>query len=86
MPLLQTFRNLSSKARIGVGVGLLAWGAIGLRVSDRAEEQYFKPSEEDRSALRELAPRITVVDRDARYEVPSSPPPPPPPNPNNGNK
>jgi hypothetical protein len=47
-----------------VGVGLLAWGAIGLRLSDTAEERYgLKPTEEDREALRNLGPRITVVDR-----------------------
>jgi hypothetical protein len=48
-----------------VGLGLLAWGFVGLRLSDRAEEQYFKPTEEDRAALREITPRITAVDRDS---------------------
>ncbi|KAI1823108.1 hypothetical protein F4861DRAFT_347532 [Xylaria intraflava] len=66
MSLLQSFRNLSSKARIGVGLGLLAWGAIGLQLSDRAEERYFKPTEEDRAALREMAPRITAIDHDTK--------------------
>ncbi|KAI1306868.1 hypothetical protein F5Y03DRAFT_130392 [Xylaria venustula] len=60
---LQSFRNLSPKTRIGVGLGLLAWGVIGLQLSDRAEDRYFKPTEEDRAQLRELAPRITTVDR-----------------------
>ncbi|KAI1133756.1 hypothetical protein F5Y10DRAFT_4454 [Nemania abortiva] len=63
MSLLQSFRNLSPKTRIGVGLGLLAWGAIGLQLSDRAEERYFKPTEEDRAALRQVTPRITVVDK-----------------------
>ncbi|KAI1816909.1 hypothetical protein GGS20DRAFT_132638 [Poronia punctata] len=63
MSLLQVFRNLSPKTRIGVGLGLLAWGFVGLQLSDRAEERYFKPTEEDVAALRELAPRITVVER-----------------------
>ncbi|KAI1186254.1 hypothetical protein F5B17DRAFT_431791 [Nemania serpens] len=65
MSLLQSFRNLSPKTRIGVGLGLLAWGAIGLQLSDRAEERYFKPTEEDRAALHQLTPRITTVDRDS---------------------
>ncbi|KAJ2987622.1 hypothetical protein NUW58_g4400 [Xylaria curta] len=53
MPLLQSFRNLSPKTRIGVGLGLLAWGAVGLQISDRTEERYFKPTEEDHAALRD---------------------------------
>ncbi|KAI0430157.1 hypothetical protein F5Y09DRAFT_238551 [Xylaria sp. FL1042] len=60
---LQSFRNLSPRTRIGVGLGLLAWGVIGLQLSDRAEERYFKPTEEDHAQLREMAPRIITVDR-----------------------
>jgi hypothetical protein len=44
---------------------MLAWGFIGLQLSDRAEERYFKPTEEDRAALREMAPRITAVERES---------------------
>lgn len=62
--MLRTFRNLSPKTRIGVGLGLLAWGVVGLQLSDRAEERYFKPTEEDRAALRQMAPQIVTVDRD----------------------
>ncbi|KAI0396369.1 hypothetical protein F5Y17DRAFT_419740 [Xylariaceae sp. FL0594] len=65
MSLLQSFRGLSPNTRIGVGLGLLAWGFIGLQLSDRAEEQYFKPSEQDFAALREMAPRITAVERES---------------------
>ncbi|KAI0011276.1 hypothetical protein F4779DRAFT_615743 [Xylariaceae sp. FL0662B] len=65
MSLLQSFRNLSPRTRIGVGLGLLAWGFVGLQLSDRAEERFgLTPSEEDKAALRQLGPRITVVDRD----------------------
>ncbi|KAI1496553.1 hypothetical protein F5X99DRAFT_64294 [Biscogniauxia marginata] len=64
MSLLQSFRNLSLRMRLGIGVGLLAWGFVGLQLSDRAEEKYFKASEEDKAALRDLGPRITTVDRD----------------------
>ncbi|KAI1807146.1 hypothetical protein F4811DRAFT_507018 [Daldinia bambusicola] len=64
MSLLQSFRNLSSRARIGVGLGLLAWGAIGLQLSDRAEERYgFTPTDEDKAALDKILPSVTVVDR-----------------------
>jgi hypothetical protein len=51
--------------RLGVGVGLLAWGFVGLQLSDRAEERYgFTPSAADREKLDSLAPRIVAVDRD----------------------
>ncbi|KAI1403402.1 hypothetical protein F4819DRAFT_484672 [Hypoxylon fuscum] len=64
MSLLQSFRNLSPRTRVGVGLGLLAWGAIGLQLSDRAEERYgFTPTEEDKAALAKVMPRITAVDR-----------------------
>ncbi|KAI2624372.1 hypothetical protein GGR54DRAFT_573582 [Hypoxylon sp. NC1633] len=64
MSLLQSFRNLSFRTRIGVGLGLLAWGAIGLHLSDRAEERYgFRPSEEDKAALARAMPSITTVAR-----------------------
>ncbi|KAI2621359.1 hypothetical protein GGS21DRAFT_494634 [Xylaria nigripes] len=68
----QFYRNLSPKARIGVGLGLLAWGAIGIQLSDRAEERYFQPTEEDRAALRQMAPRITMVERDGDTKLQSA--------------
>ncbi|KAI5926145.1 hypothetical protein F4810DRAFT_580979 [Camillea tinctor] len=66
MSLLQSFRNLSPRMRLGVGVGLLAWGVIGLQLSDRAEETYFKASEEEKAALKNLGPRITTIERSER--------------------
>ncbi|CAJ2513801.1 Uu.00g019200.m01.CDS01 [Anthostomella pinea] len=64
MSLIQSFRNLSRRTRIGVGVGLLAWGVIGLQLADRAEERYgFTPTEADREALSKMAPKITTVER-----------------------
>ncbi|KAI5868656.1 hypothetical protein GGS23DRAFT_42756 [Durotheca rogersii] len=65
MSLLQSFRNLSPRMRLGVGLGLLAWGVIGLQLSDRAEERYgLAPTEEDKAALSKILPRITTVERD----------------------
>lgn len=49
---------------MGVGIGILAWGFIGLQLSDRAEEKFgLKPTEEDKAALSQLAPRIVAVDK-----------------------
>ncbi|XDG09130.1 hypothetical protein ABKA04_008745 [Annulohypoxylon sp. FPYF3050] len=59
-----SFRNLSPRTRIGVGLGLLTWGAVGLHLSDRAEERYgLTPTEDDKAALAKVLPRITAVDR-----------------------
>ncbi|OBT55315.1 hypothetical protein VE04_04052 [Pseudogymnoascus sp. 24MN13] len=59
------FRALTPKAQGLIGMGLLSWGAIGLYASDAAEEKLgFKPSEEEKAALRAATPRISVVDRE----------------------
>lgn len=72
MSLLQSFRNLSPRARIGVGLGLLAWGAIGLQLDDRAEARYgFTPTEDDKAALAKILPSVTVVERKNEGEGPS---------------
>ncbi|KAI0111952.1 hypothetical protein F4814DRAFT_374424 [Daldinia grandis] len=64
MSLLQSFRNLSPRTRIGVGLGLLAWGAIGLQLADRAEARYgFTPTEDDKAALAKILPSVTAVER-----------------------
>jgi hypothetical protein len=66
MSLLQSFKNLAPKTRLFVGAGLLAWGFVGLRLSDSAEERYgLKPTEEDREALRNLGPRLVTLDRNS---------------------
>ncbi|KAF4513527.1 hypothetical protein G6O67_000790 [Ophiocordyceps sinensis] len=62
--MFSTFKNLSPKLRLGVGVGVIAWGLAGLYTSDRAEEKFgFVPSDEDKEQLRKWTPRLTAVDR-----------------------
>jgi len=61
----RTFKSLSPKTRISVGVAFLAWGTIGLYISDKAEKKLgLEPSEKDREALEAVVPRITLVDRE----------------------
>lgn len=46
---------------MAVGAGFLAWGTIGLYLSDTAEKKLgMEPSEQDKAAL----PRIIAVERD----------------------
>ncbi|KUJ10240.1 uncharacterized protein LY89DRAFT_723501 [Mollisia scopiformis] len=65
--MLQSFRNLSPRTRIGVGIAFLAWGTIGLYISDNAEKRLgFEATEKDREALGVVVPRITVVEREGK--------------------
>ncbi|RDW58070.1 hypothetical protein BP6252_13481 [Coleophoma cylindrospora] len=59
--LYSSFRNLSPRTRMTVGLGFLAWGTIGLYLSDSAEKKFgMEPTEKDKAAL----PRIITVERD----------------------
>lgn len=42
----------------------MAWGAIGLYLSDRSENWGMKPSNEDKEALSRMVPKIRVVDNE----------------------
>jgi len=58
---------LSSNAKLGFGVGMLAWGIVGLRLSDKAEEKLgYTPTEADKAALERLTPKIHAVSRGER--------------------
>ncbi|KAM4056815.1 hypothetical protein HRG_003679 [Hirsutella rhossiliensis] len=62
--MLSTFKNLSPKLRLGVGVGVIAWGLAGLYLSDRAEEKFgLTPSDQDKELLRKWTPRVIAVDK-----------------------
>lgn len=61
----RSFKALSPQTRMLVGLGILAWGSIGLYVSDAAEKKFgLEPSEKDKEALEAVTPRIIVVDRE----------------------
>ncbi|KAM0628157.1 hypothetical protein ACHAPW_007457 [Verticillium nonalfalfae] len=60
--MFQTFRNLSARTRIGVGIGIIGWGLAGHYLADRAEETYKAPAE-DKAVVDRYVPRVTVVDR-----------------------
>ncbi|ROW14637.1 hypothetical protein VPNG_03236 [Cytospora leucostoma] len=65
MSFWQAYQGLSARARLGVGIGFLAWGVAGLYLSDRAEEKFgYTPTEQDKASLEKLKPKIHVVDRD----------------------
>ena len=52
---------------MGVGFGIIAWGAGGLYLSDRAEDKFgYTPTDQDREDLRKMTPRIVTVDREEK--------------------
>lgn len=66
-PAARSYRNLSPRARLGLGAALLAWGVVGLQLSDRAGERLgILPPDPGPAADhdgRDAIPRLTVVDR-----------------------
>ncbi|KAM0472372.1 hypothetical protein ACHAPE_000791 [Trichoderma viride] len=62
--MFKAYTNLAPKTRLGVGAAIIAWGCAGLYLSDKAEEKFgYTPTEEDKSALRDMAPKITTVEK-----------------------
>lgn len=61
----RAYQNLSSRTRLGVGAGILAWGVVGLYISDAAEDKLgLTPTEKDKEELDKWKPHLTVVDRE----------------------
>ncbi|KAE9966300.1 hypothetical protein EG328_009019 [Venturia inaequalis] len=66
MTLWTWYNGLPQKTRLIAGVGVMAYAAGALYLSDRAEEKFgLKATEEDREELRKALPRITTVERDS---------------------
>ncbi|RAL64298.1 hypothetical protein DID88_002190 [Monilinia fructigena] len=56
MSLLSSFRALPPRTRAMIGASFLAWGTIGLYLSDTAEKKLgFEPTEQDKARM----PRFT---------------------------
>ena len=65
MPLWQSYRSLSTRTRLLIGGGIMAYATLGLFLSDKAEETFgLVPSQEDKQRLQEAIPKIHVVNRD----------------------
>ena len=60
----RAYKNLKPLHRAGLGAAVIAWGAAGLWLSDRAEERYFTPTEEEKMRIERVIPRVTWVDKE----------------------
>ena len=61
----RAYRNLSTRTRLMIGGGIIAYGTLGLFVSDKAEQAFgFAPTEEDRRRLKEAIPKIHTIERE----------------------
>ncbi|KAM0251143.1 hypothetical protein ACHAQJ_008313 [Trichoderma viride] len=62
--MFKAYTNLAPKTRLGVGAAIIAWGCVGLYLSDKAEAKFgYTPTEEDKAELRNMAPKITTVEK-----------------------
>lgn len=64
----RSFRNLAPRTRLLVGLGIIAWGGIGLALSDTTEKKFgLEATEEDRVRLREGLPSLRA-ETETEYE------------------
>jgi hypothetical protein len=65
MPIWQFYKSLSTKTRLIIGSGVILYAGVGLLLTDVAEEKFdLVPSEEEKRRLKELVPKVRVVDRE----------------------
>ncbi|KAH8729054.1 hypothetical protein GQ44DRAFT_645964 [Phaeosphaeriaceae sp. PMI808] len=65
------YKALTPRTRLFIGVGVMAYGGLGLFLSDRAEQHFdLVPTDQDKEALqkdiRNALPRITTVEKGNR--------------------
>ncbi|KAK6531645.1 hypothetical protein TWF694_002823 [Orbilia ellipsospora] len=59
------FNSLPKSSRFALGGGLIAYGLVGEYLTDRAAEAFgLTPTEQDKQKLKELIPRISVVEKE----------------------
>ncbi|KAF2092756.1 hypothetical protein NA57DRAFT_49661, partial [Rhizodiscina lignyota] len=58
------YRGLSSRTRIFIGAGIMAYATFALYASDKAEEVFkLTPTQEDKDRLNQTLPKFRVVDK-----------------------
>ncbi|MCJ1472136.1 hypothetical protein MMC13_000783 [Lambiella insularis] len=68
MSLWQSYLALSPRSRLYLGFGVLAWGGLGLLLTEQAEEKFdMVTTEKDREKLGEVMPKIHAVERDGTH-------------------
>lgn len=61
----RSYRNLSTKTRLLVGVGIITYALAGQYISDAAETKFgYTPTEAEKERLERVMPRIRVLDKE----------------------
>ncbi|KAK4156217.1 hypothetical protein C8A00DRAFT_30915 [Chaetomidium leptoderma] len=64
MSLFQTYRSLTPKTKLAYGAGLVAWGLLGIALSDKMEHKLgYTPTAADQAELDKMTPKIHAVPR-----------------------
>jgi len=60
------YSGLTTRTRLALGVGIMAYAGFGLLASDQAEKSFgLTPTEEDKQRLKEQMPKLRMVDKDS---------------------
>ncbi|EON68284.1 hypothetical protein W97_07542 [Coniosporium apollinis CBS 100218] len=66
MSLWQSYRNLTPRTRLLLGLGIMGYASVALMLSDKAEEALgMAPTERDKEELARAMPKIRTVDKEA---------------------
>ena len=61
----RSYRLLSTRTRLIIGVGIMTYAGFGILVSDKAEQVFgFVPTEQDKQRLQEAIPKVHALDRE----------------------
>ncbi|KAK4544074.1 hypothetical protein LTR36_004572 [Oleoguttula mirabilis] len=64
MSIWRSYRTLSTRTRLIIGGGIMAYAGFGLIASDKAEQALgLVPTEQDKQRLQDAWPKIHAIDK-----------------------
>lgn len=61
----RSYRTISPRTRILIGVGVMVYAVAGQFLSDQAEKSFgYTPTDADREKLDQVLPKIRVIDKE----------------------
>ncbi|MCJ1244964.1 hypothetical protein MMC30_002165 [Trapelia coarctata] len=65
MSFWQSYKSLTPRTRVFLGLGIITWAGIGLFVTDQTERKFnMVPTEQERKELEGLIPRVRLVEKE----------------------